>query len=85
MKKAELFWVKRVQAQTIADGRYQEDKLQLNLQANEDGVLECCSRVQGHFPRFPPDGQQYTEKLVAQAFVGVLHGGVGSMMAKIPE
>ena len=51
-KKAELFWVKLVQARPTADGRYQEDKLQLNLQENEDGVLECCGRVQGHYPFF---------------------------------
>ena len=33
-KKAEVFWVKRVQGRATADGRYQEDKLQLNLQQN---------------------------------------------------
>ena len=68
-----------------ADGRYQEDKLQLNLQKNEDGVLECRGRVQDHYPIFLPDGQRYTEKLVAQAHVAVLHGGVGSTMAKVRE
>ena len=61
-KKAELFWVKQVQARATADGRYQEDKLQLNLQKNEDGVLECRGRVQDHYPIFLPDGQRYTEK-----------------------
>ena len=66
-------------------GPYQEEKLQLNLQANEDGVLECRGRVQGHYPIFLPDGQRYTEKLVAQAHVAVLHGGVGSTMAKVRE
>lgn len=84
-KKAELFWVKRVHAQATADGRYQEDKLQLNLQPNRDGVLECHGRGQGHYPIFLPDGQQYTEKLAAQAHVAVLHGGVGSTMAKVRE
>lgn len=57
-----FFWVKRVQARATADGRYQEDKLQLNLQKNEDGVLECRGRVQDHYPIFLPDGQRYTEK-----------------------
>ena len=84
-KKAELFWVKRVQERATADGRYQEDKLQLNLQPNRDGLLECRNRVQGHYPIFLPDGQRYTEKLVAQAHVAVLHGGVGSTMAKVRE
>ena len=84
-KKAELFWVKRVQARASADERYQEDKLQLNLQAKEDGVLECRGRIQGHYPIFLPDRQRYTEKLVAQAHVAVLHWGVGSTMAKVRE
>ena len=84
-KKEELFWVKRVQARAAADGGYQEDKLQLNLQENEDGVLECRCRVQGHYLIFLPDGQRYTDKLVAQAHIAVLHGGVGSTMAKVRE
>ena len=74
-----------MQARATADGRYQEDKLQLNLQKNEDGVLECRGRVQDHYLIFLPDGQRYTEKLVAQAHVAVLHGGVGSTMAKVRE
>ena len=44
-EKKKLFWVKRLPARATADGRYQENKLQLNLPANEDGVLECCGRV----------------------------------------
>ena len=79
-KKAELFWVKRVRSRAIADGRYQEDKLLLNLQQNRNGVLECRGRVQGHYPIFLSDGLRYTEKFVAQAHVAVLHGGVGSTM-----
>jgi len=83
MKQAEFFWVKRVQTRATADGRYQEDVLQLNLQPNRDGVLECRGRIQGHYPIFLPDGQRYTEKLVAQAHLATLHGGVGSTMAKV--
>ena len=36
-----LFWKKRVQDRAREDERYQEDRLQLNLQPNSDGVLEC--------------------------------------------
>ena len=84
-KKAELFWEKRVQVRATADGRYKDDLLQLNLQPNCDGVLECRGRVQGHYPIYLPDGQRYTEKLVAQAHLATLHGGVGSTMAKVRE
>ena len=77
--------MKRVQARATADGRYQEDVLQLNLQPNRDGVLECRGRIQGHYPIFLPDGQCYTKKFVAQAHLATLHGGVGSTMAKVRE
>ena len=84
-KKAELFWVKRAHARATADGRYLEDKLQLNLQRNRDGVLECRGRVKGHYSIFLPDGQRYTEKFVAQTHVAVLDGGVVSTMAQVRE
>ena len=84
-KKAELFWMKRAQTRATADGRYLEDKLQLNLQRNRDGVLECRWRVKGHYPIFLPDGQRYTEKFVAQTHVAVLDGGVVSTMAQVRE
>ena len=84
-KKAELFWEKRVQVRATADGRYKDDLLQLNLQPNCDGVQECWGRVQGHCPIYLPDGQRYMEKLVAQAHLATLHGGVGSTMAKVGE
>ena len=84
-KQAEFFWVKRVQSRATADGRYQEDVLQLNLQPNRDGVLKCRGRIQGHCPIFLPNGQRYTEELVAQAQLATLHGEVGSTMAKVRE
>lgn len=59
--------------------------LQLNLQPNTDGVLECRGRIQGHYPIYLPDGQRYTENLVAQFHLGTLHGGVGSTMEKVWE
>lgn len=83
-KKAELFWGKRVQVRATADGRY-KDQLKLNLQSNCDGVLECWGKVQGHYLLYLPDGQWYTEKLVAQAHLAMLHGGVGSTIVKVRE
>ena len=41
--------------------RYEEDRLQLNLQPNEDGLLECRGRIQGHYPIYLPDNVTYTE------------------------
>ena len=83
--KAKIFWVKRVQTRATADMHYQEDRLQLNLQPNQDGILECRGRIQGHFPVYLPNSQHFTEKLVTQVHLGTLHGGVVSTMAKVRE
>ena len=81
--KAGIFWVKRVQTRATADKHCQEDRLQLNLQPNEDGVLECRGRIQGHFPVYLPDSHRFREKLVTQVHLGTLHRGVVSTMAKV--
>ena len=67
------------------DKHYQEDQLQLNLQPNSEGVLECRGRIQGHYPVYPPDSQRYIEKFVTQALLATLHAGVVSTMAKVRE
>ena len=50
-----LFWIKWAQQQVISDDHFQEDKLQLNLQRNANGVLECRGHIQGEYPIFLPD------------------------------
>ena len=42
-------------------------QLQLTLQRNEDGVLECRGRVQGFHPIFIPDSRLWARKLVEHA------------------
>ena len=80
-----LFWIKRAQQQGISDNHFQEDKLQLNLHRNADGVLEFRGRIQGEYPIFLPDSALYTIKVVQRAHVTTLHGGVGLTMAKVRE
>ena len=38
---AEMFWVKRTQQQAVDSERFVEEKLQLNLQLNADGIWVC--------------------------------------------
>ena len=83
--RANLIWVRRVQSRATAEKHYEDDRLQLNLQPNSDGVFECRGRIQGHYPIYLPDRQLYTEKLVMRAHLGTLHGGVISTMAKVRE
>ena len=69
----------------ISDDHFQEDKLQLNLQRNADGVLKFQGHIQGEYPIFLPDSALYTIKVVQYAHVTTLHGGVGLTMAKVRE
>ena len=80
-----LFWIKRAQQQVISDDHFQEDKLQVNLQRNANGVLECRGHIQGEYPIFLPDSALYTIKVVQRAHVTTLHRGVGLTMAKVHE
>ena len=82
---AEMFWVKRTQQQAVNSERFVEEKLQLNLQLNADGIWVCCGRIQGEYPLYLPDSSLFTTKLVQRAHVCTLHGGVGLVMAKIRE
>ncbi|XP_022808889.1 uncharacterized protein LOC111345858 [Stylophora pistillata] len=83
--KVIISWVKRAQSRAAADKQYQEDRLQLNLQPTQDGVLECRGRIQGDLPVCLPDSHPFTQVLVTQVHLGTLHGGVVSTMAKVRE
>ena len=61
------------------------DRLQLNLQLNQDRLLECRGRLQGIYPIYIPDGTIFAEKLIQHAHKATLHGGVGLTMAKVRE
>ena len=78
-----LFWTKR--AQEIQGDEVTEDRQRLGLKENEQGILVCRGRVQGHYPVYLPDMHPYTVKLVEEAHRRTLHGGVGLTMARIRE
>ena len=60
-------------------------KVLLNLQRNDTGVLECRGRIEGQYPIFLPENSEFTRKVVEQAHVTTLHGGVASTMARVRE
>lgn len=62
-----------------------DDKEQLNLQPNVEGVLEFRRRIQGDYRVYLPDSALYTVKVVQRARVVTLHGGAGLTMAKVRE
>ena len=83
MESQELLWVLRAQSQGSAN--FERDSLQLNLQKNQHGVLECRGRVQGFYPIYIPDSSNLAEKFVQHAHKAALHGGVGITMVKVRE
>ena len=83
IEKQKLFWLLRVQ--TRGAENIEKDRLQLNLQRNQDGVLECRGRLQGFYPLYIPDSTTFAEKFVQQAHLATLHGGVSLTMSKVRE
>ena len=83
IQQQHLFWTKR--AQEIQDDKVRDDQQRLGLKGNEQGILECQDRIQGHHPVYLPHTHPYTVKLVEDAHRCTLHGGVGLTMSHIRE
>jgi len=62
------WWIRGVQTRTQNTPKVASDKLQLNLQPNGEGILECRGRIQGRYPIYLPDDSIFTaEKLIHHA------------------
>lgn len=81
MRDQHTTWTKRAQA----NHETSEDEERLGLQVNDQGLLECRGRLQGHYPIYLPDQHPYTLKLVEDAHQRTLHGGVGLTMARVRQ
>ena len=79
------WWIKRVQQEADRRGEIEGVKVLLNLQPNDTGVLECRVRIAGQYPIFLPEKSEFTRKVVEQAHLTTLHGGVASTMARVRE
>ena len=55
----ETFWVKSAQQQASESEKFLEDKEQLNLQLNKEGIWECHRRIQGEYPVYLPDSMLF--------------------------
>ena len=56
------FWLRRVQDR--GSEHMHVDRLQLNLQLNQDRLLECWGRLQGIYPIYVPDGTIFAKMLI---------------------
>ena len=85
IESRKTWWIRRVQTRSLNSPKFAADKLQLNLQPNREGILECHGRIQGHYPTYLPDDSAFTEKLVTDVHERTLHGGLGLTMAEVRE
>ena len=74
-----LFWER--QAQTGCE--VEKDRVALSLQLNQNGLLECRGRLQGDYPVYLSDTSLFARRVVEDAHLVTLHGGVGLTMAKV--
>ena len=77
--------MKRAQHSAVQNPNFQTHQLQLNLQLNSQQVYECRGRILDEYPVYLPDDHPFTTKLVFQAHLSTIHGGVGLTMAKLRE
>ena len=79
------WWIKRVQDNSSSTDEFQEDKLRLYLQLNSAGLYECRGRIQGEFPLYLylPPAARLSKKIVEDAHIVTLHGGVGFTMTLV--
>ena len=79
------WWIKRAQRDATNNNEIGKDRVTLNLQLNEGGLLECRGRIEGEYPIYIPRNHPFALKVVERAHHSTLHGGVGMTMAKIRE
>jgi hypothetical protein len=82
-KNQVLWWIKRKQERYCGSDKFGEDQLRLNLQRNGDRIYECRGKIQGRYPIYLPPKTVLSTKIVEDAHILTLHGGVGLTMSLI--
>ena len=85
VEEQELWWIRRAQQAVQDDAQFRADQLRLNLLPNDQRIVECRGRITGDYPIYLPDSHSFTVKVVQQAHISTLHGGVRLTMAKVHE
>ena len=85
IQKAKSTWIKLVQEVHEKSEAFKEDKGRLNLRKNDSGIYICQGRIIGDYPIYLPRSALFAEKLVMDAHLNTLHGGVGDTMTKVRE
>ena len=85
VEKQVMWWVKRAQESVQYTEVFAKDRMQLNLQPNDEGVLECRGRIQGQYSIYLPNCHEFTAKVVSEAHLKTMHGGIGTTMTQVRE
>ena len=64
---------------------FEISRQQLNLKMNQEGIYECQGRILGDYPVFIPNKSLLAEKLIEEAHLQTIHGGVTLTMARIRD
>ena len=76
-------WIVKIQREVLDDPQHKQQKEHLNLVKNEQGIVICKGRIQGFNPIYLPRNSNFKEKIVMDAHLKTLHGGVGSTMTEV--
>ena len=79
------FMIKRAQKDVDETSQFKNDCQRLNLVKNEEGIYECRGRIQGDYSLYLPFRHPVSEKIVENAYLQTLHGGVSLTMSKIRD
>ena len=83
IERAKVYWVRQTQQEYENADQFQEDKGKLNLQRDKTGIYRCMGRIVGDYPIYLPPKNIFSEKIVEDAHLCTLHGGVGLTMTKV--
>ena len=79
------FFIKREQNLYSNKENFEISRQQLNLKMNQEGIYECHGRIQGDYPVFIPNKSLLAEKLVEEAHLQTIPGGVTLTMARVRD
>ena len=75
--------IKTTQQESENASYFKDHQLTLNLQKDHDDIYRCRGRIQGEFPIYIPNDSLLAEKIVQDAHIRTIHGGVSLTMAEV--
>ena len=77
------FLIKEEQHRYSKCEKFELSQQRLNLKLSQEDLYMCYGRIQREYPTFVPRESKLVEKLVEEAHIQTIHGGVTLTMAKV--